>query len=727
MEIFHFDLLSGSWLAVGGAAILAALVGYIGYRRTMPQVSHLMRWTLTILRSTAIFVLLIVLFEPVLRFVLSSEERPKVVVLIDDSRSNGMHDVGRKRDEDTRSLAAIVANHLGDRAQIATFHGAVREVDVAWTPDSLTFAGLRTDLTSAIRWGGNRSVVDGASAIVMLTDGNHNTGDGPVYEASRAGVPIYVVGIGDTTPPKDISVVSMIAPPFAVVGTPSRISATVTSDGFQGRSVRIELLENNLVIASATLDELSRRDRRTIDMEWLPKAEGLQSIAIRAVPLDGEFTTANNRIAEGVMVRSNKRRLAVIAGAPSADVSFVVQALRARSEYEVTSFVMRPGGGFYEGNPTLAVLTEAEAIITIGFPSQGCPASVVDMVQTAVVKKGRSLLWIGGPSVDMTLLRGIDDALPFMVLSSRQREVQVTLHPREGAESDPVLRLRGDADDGKRWADVAPIYRPEMFVRPVDGARTVATMRVNNVAMDEPLMVVKEGTNFRSLALIGHGIYRWKLLSKGMADGRGETSAVDVLTEWLGNCVQWLAVKPEERRVRIRPLRQQYAAGEQVELSASVRDEADREVSDALVSVRYISAAGQKQTTMIPLGGGRYTANLGAIPPGTYTFDGEAQKGGTLLGRDSGRWTVGDVDVESRATTIDTLTISMIASRSRGAWRMSDKARELLSLLDNDARLAPSAVTRTTETALWAHPLLLMLAILLLSAEWFLRKRSALV
>lgn len=727
MEIFYFDLLTGSWLAVGGAAILAALVGYIGYRQTMPQVSNPMRWTLTILRSTAIFSLLVVLFEPVLRFVLSTEERPSVVVLVDDSRSNGMHDVGRKRDEETRTLAEAVAKHLGDRAQFATFHETVREVDAMWTPDSLTFAGLRTDISSAIRWGGNRSVVDGAAAIVMLTDGNHNSGDGPVYEASRAGVPVYVLGIGDTTPPKDISVVSMIVPPFAVVGTPSRISATISADGFQGGSVRVELLQNNVVIRSETINELGRRDRRTIDMEWLPKEEGQQSIAVRAVPLDGEFTKANNRIAEGVMVRSNKRRLTVIAGAPSADVSFIVQTLRTQPEYEITSFIMRPGGGFYEGNPTPAVLAESEAIITIGFPSQGCPASVVDMVNTAVVKKGRSLLWIGGPSVDVTLLRGIDDALPFMVLSSRQREVQVTIHPREGAESDPVLRLRGDADDAKRWADAAPIYRPEMFIRPVDGARTVATMRVNNVTMDEPLIVVREGDNFRSLALIGHGIFRWKLLSKGMADARGDATTVDVLTEWLSNSVQWLGVKPDERRVQIRPSRQQYAAGELVELSASVRDDANRDVNDATVSVRYTSTAGQKQIAMIPVGGGRYTAVLGALAPGTYSFDGSAVKGATLLGRDSGRWTVGDVDIESRATTIDTVTISMVASRSRGAWRMSDRVDELLAMLDNDARLAPSTVTRTTETALWAHPLLLMVAVLLFSAEWFLRKRSSLV
>jgi len=682
---------------------------------------------LTGLRATAIFILLLILFEPVVRFVRGAQERPSVVVLIDESRSAGLHDVGRKRDDDVRAVAALVARRLGAQAQFAIFDGSVREAGAEWSPDSLAFSGVRTDVTRALRWAGNKAVTDGIGAVLMITDGNHNTGESPVYEAGRAGLPVFVIGVGDTTPPKDVALSALIVPATAVVGSPIRVSATVSSIGFAEAPLRVELLQNDVVVASSVIEGLARRDRRAIDMEWTPQSEGLHAVGIRAVPLDGEFTKANNKVVDNVVVRSNKKRLAVIAGAPSADVSFILQVLRERAEFEVASYVMRPGGSFYEGPPTVAALSEAEAIITIGFPSVGCPAAVVDVVKTAVLKKGRSLLWIGGPAVDMTLLRGLDEVLPFMVLSSRPREVQVTVRTMPGAESDPILRLRGDADDAKRWADLSPIFRPEMFVRPVDDARVLASIRVNNVGMDEPLMIARQTGNVRSLALIGHGIFRWKLLSKGTADARGDDSAIDVLSQWMANGIQWLAVRPDEKRVRIRSTRQQYASGENVELVATVRDEAEREVTDAIVKVRYAVEGKRREAVLTSLGGGRYSVSLEVLPPGTYAFEGDAQRAGVMIGKDAGRFAVGDVDIEAMATTVDTVTIAMIASRSNAAWRMTDQANELLDVIERDARLATTAVTKTSETALWSNPLLLALAILLFSLEWFTRKRNALV
>lgn len=727
METFHFDLLAGTWMHVVGAGILSALIGYVGYRRTVPEVSRGNRTLMATLRSAAVFVLLLVLFEPVVRYVRSIQEQPDIVVLIDESRSSGLQDVGRNRKEDMKALATLVTQRLRNRAKVAVFHESVVEVADRWTPDSLRFQGSRTDISSALRWAGNRSLTDGAGAILLLTDGNHNTGDGPVFESARVGVPVYAIGVGDTTPPKDISVTALIGPPLAIVGVPSRITATLNAEGYQGESVQIELLQDNVVVSTSIIAGLQRRDRRTIDMEWTPSVEGTHSIAIRAVPLDREFTKDNNVVADDIVVRSNKRKLVVLAGAPSADVSFVSQTLRNRPEIDVQTFVMKPGGGFYESSPTLQDLTSSEAVITIGFPGVGCPASVIELVRTAVLTKGKPLLWIGGPNVDYNLVRRLDDVLPFMVLSVRPRETQVTMRPRGGAEINSLLKLSGTINDATTWSDAAPIFRQEMFVRPVDGAKVIATIGVNNVTMEEPLLLVREGASFRSMSLLGYGVYRWRLLNKGMSDARGDANAVDILSSWIDNSVQWLVVRPDDKRVRIRPTRRQFLSGESVELVATVRDESDQDASDAEVVLQYRTANGIMRVDMIPTGGGKYTATLGPMPSGTYTFDGYAKRAGVALGGDSGRWTVADVDVESLATTIDTTTLSMIAIRSKGVWGMYNQAARVLDALEQDPRLLPRVVSHTTETALWASPLLLGLSIVFFAMEWFIRKRRALV
>src|SRR5207244_9007968 len=51
------------------------------------------------------------------------------------------------------------------------------------------------------------------AGIVVLSDGGNNAGEDPVAAAGRAAerrVPVYTVGIGDPTPPRDLSVASLL-------------------------------------------------------------------------------------------------------------------------------------------------------------------------------------------------------------------------------------------------------------------------------------------------------------------------------------------------------------------------------------------------------------------------------------------------------------------------------------------------------------------------------------
>jgi hypothetical protein len=85
-------------------------------------------------------------------------------------------------------------------------------------PQSLQYKGDATDISQALRWANARSREENIRAVVMVTDGNFTTGNNPLYDAEQMGLPLYIVGVGDTTEPKDIAVQPIVTNEYGYVG-----------------------------------------------------------------------------------------------------------------------------------------------------------------------------------------------------------------------------------------------------------------------------------------------------------------------------------------------------------------------------------------------------------------------------------------------------------------------------------------------------------------------------
>ena len=76
--------------------LAAALLAFWVYHNTVPNVSRSKQALLTFLRSSSLFIILVLLFEPVLRNLTSTERKPVLAVLVDDSQSLTMHGLAEK-------------------------------------------------------------------------------------------------------------------------------------------------------------------------------------------------------------------------------------------------------------------------------------------------------------------------------------------------------------------------------------------------------------------------------------------------------------------------------------------------------------------------------------------------------------------------------------------------------------------------------------------------------
>jgi hypothetical protein len=723
MESLSLDLSGGPWYLYLLFAALSVLISAYLYRVTVPPVDARMRAVLIALRSIGLMALILLLYEPLARFRRSESVQPRIAVAIDMSRSMGMRDRTRDRLTELRAVSTAVTDRLSDMADVYVFDETIRTF--TGRTDTIKARGFRSDIGAAVRAVANAEADLEYGAMLLITDGNHNTGDQPLYAAERSGLAVYTLGIGDSVPPSDVRMASVTAPGIGVVNEPVIMTMEIEQTNISDRSAVVIISDNGSDIARLPLELRSSVQRYQLSHRWIPTVEGMHVVAARIESAGQEFTAKNNAAQTSVRVRKNKKRVVLFAGAPSPDVAFIKSAITQDPSLELVTFIHREGSTFYEGQPGPTSLADATAIILIGFPTAYTPKSIVDDI-AGRCRRGTSLFFIAAPSADYGKIAPLTDVLPFRVSSNRPIEVNVTTDVAPVATADPLMRLTSGDGDADLWNSLPPIYRTELFAEAVPGATVLSRIKVGTTSIDEPLIIKRDAGLTRSLAILGHGIYRWKLLAQGPAASRG-TSAVDVLQTFAGNSVKWLSVRDDERRVRIRSTHEAYVAGESIGFSATVMDESFSNVDDAQVRVVIEGGSAPRTIELAPSGSGRYGATIGTLAPGRYSYSGSAASTGQTIGRDQGTFVVSDVGLEEQTTTMNVSLLRLLAQRTGGRFASVDSVDALVDEMLRDPRLRPVVRTSERELALHHLPWIVSIALGAFALEWFLRKRKGLV
>jgi hypothetical protein len=718
-------LITGSWFFLIFLILVALGLALWTYSRTIPPISEKKRVLLITLRSIALALMLFALFEPIYSVVRSFMEEPKIAVLLDNSVSAGTKDASFSRDEQYReALAAAELNSIDNRAFL--FDATSKQIgDISF--DSLDFSGQTTDISRAIRGLNSLPEADNIRGVVLFTDGAFNSGNNPVFDAERLGKPIYVVGIGDTIEPNDIAVLSIITNEVAYIDNPVPINVNFKAVGFDGETIKLTISDNNQKIAEREIIIQKGREKYTESFEYTPSTEGIRKITASIAPFEREITDKNNAISEFIRVITNKRNIAVFAGAPSPDVTFIKQAFELEQGVELKEYIQKQGAEFYN-MPTAAELNAAEMIVMVGFPIQSTPKNVIDMILREL-ERGKPLMFVAGQQVDYNKVKDFQNYLPFVVVSSRPQEFLVLPDVKANALSSALMRINGNDEDLKLWNNLPPIYRTETFVRVKPESDVLSTMKINNAPLNDPLIVSRHFQNSKSVAVLGYGLYRWRLLGYAAELAKGRTDAIDIFGTFINNSFRWLSVGEQDRLVRVRSSRQTYNQTEVVELLGEVYDQSYTPITQAnlLVKLSGGDQDEQREVMLNSMGNGRYYATVAGLGSGDYSFNAEATYSGRKIGTDNGRFSIGEISLEYQNLKMNISLLQAIAERTGGKFYFPSQSGDLADDIKQHRGFVARDAISKSEIAVWNLAILLGIAILLLSIEWFIRKRSGMI
>ncbi len=382
------------------AVVVAIAAAVYFYRRAPEGLSRRMRGLLAALRGLALGLLVLILFQPVLRTPLPVTRDCFVAVLVDDSRSMGIEDADPGNPAGRKSRLQVVKELLGASAkpnpgagqEPATQGSAGRQagaVDVGGMLGELTDicpvllfgfsdqpkrikglhqitgTGDRTDLYSALRVVNTNLPGLPVVALVMLTDGADNAwlpaaslqgtgglagwqgGGSPAEMAAELGarnVPVYCVGFGDPQPPKDYEILYVQAPGEVRRNTSVEIHASVRSSGFtQPFNLILRGKDKVLDSVSVTPDPAMAIQRVRLSFRPDETDTGATRYSVEIPPGPDEVIVDNNRYDFVVKVIDKRLPVLYLEGSPREEYRFLRRALFRDKDFRIASILRVEG------------------------------------------------------------------------------------------------------------------------------------------------------------------------------------------------------------------------------------------------------------------------------------------------------------------------------------------------------------------------------------------------
>jgi hypothetical protein len=738
--------------------LLAVVFTLFIYRNTTPPVANWLRRSLATLRTFSLALALLLLFEPIFSLGWQRLQKPTVAILIDRSASMTLADSAIARAEVVRqTISSPWREELEKRAELAffSFSDGLRQLQLD-TLKQMRFNGDGTDIGKALAATKKLMAENHLSGAILLTDGAHNLGENPIRVAEQFGAPIIAVGIGSAQGTRDVLVSEVVTNEIAYAETQLPVEVTISSSGYAGQRARLRIFEET---AAMQQDKNAKKGSHPLAEQEIilpadntqmiarfnvvPRKVGLNRYVVQIDEFAGELTKENNRRSFYVRVLKSKLRLWILAGAPSADFSFLKRTLETDANFQLQSFVQRPDGNFYNNilaANLIAALAKTgpeegwaglDGMIMVDFPRRDSDRRLLEILSQQLAKNQKPLLFLHGPGVEVASLWQFRSLLPLAVAPALVPEQMIYLQPDLTGLSHPLTRFSQTPEDNRRlWEELPPIFCNVTNIQPLAGSQVLASIDLRRTDQTlegarqssqsrngMPLLLVQKSAARKTVAIFAYGLWRWHLLMQGI----GKTSvAYETL---IRNAVRWMVTREDAKLVRITSNKEIYRGGEAIELTAQIYHEDYRPREGAQVRVQLNGPQFSQDVLLQDVGDGLYRASLQVLSGGEYRFLGVAEHNGQKIGEDSGRFSVEPFSLEFLNTRLNEPLLRQMAQVSGGYYGPPDSLTNFIARLP----LSPVARRETFDLALWGRTPVLLVLLLVLGIEWFLRKRQGML
>ena len=356
-------------------------------------------------RIIIFFILGILLFNPVINFSDEKEKKLDWAIFIDNSASIKYHQ--------TPSINAVqlgiesLVNKLVEKDISYHLYQFADKIQKVNSPQ-LIGNGVTTNI--GIIPETIKQLENQIAGAVIISDGLITEGKDPIKDFQEFDFPIHTIGIGEGSELVDVTIESIDAPTVVLKSDWVDVNITIQSVGNIGDRLSVSLYNNRELQGSKHIRLMGMESKKEINFRFHPKKIGKQQYEVRISSVEDEIDIQNNRQKFSLLVLKDRYKVALLTGSPNKNTSVLKQKLKNNPRVELDHFIRITETRF---QPAIKTFWESpyELIIFDNYPIKPLSSNFVRILGKKLLSNQSALFLILGPNQTIVSFNGITSIL----------------------------------------------------------------------------------------------------------------------------------------------------------------------------------------------------------------------------------------------------------------------------------------------------------------------------
>ena len=585
-------------------------------------------------------------------------------------------------------------------AQVYTFDNTIHEYD----GQSFELDGAVTDISNVHNH--ILEAKDDLIGAIIISDGQITKGNTDQNQLNKINTPIYTIGVGDTIPMVDIAIKSVSAPTIAVKGEEMNIDVTIVSQGKMNDRINVMLYNGANLIGSKYIQLLGDGSLSKAKYRISSNTLGVNKYSVKASVLKDEININNNRLPFDVTILKDRYNIALITGAPNFNTGPIKKSIMDFPRASMDHYI-QIGDSF---TPSLSEFWSKpyELIILDNFPLKPVSKRWQRIFAKKLVSNKSSLFFIAGPNITS---KSAESLYPFLHVSNTRTSLKDNEKTNWYWSENSNYISQFDSylfNQSENIQNSFPPLTPKLIINPGDEVSTLALYD----KIYSPLLVFgeKEGLRSSLWTASDFSTLYYKLT---------ESSTADFSKILMGNIFSWLMRTSGENELYFRLNKNVFQQGEEIYISGTHAGFNENDIGNTVGYINLIQDNKIIKTYELNYSPTNelWEKRILAGKPGDYSYSIHMDIGENSF-EQNGHFAIDESQIELNNVSVNTTYLSLIADRSNGKYMPWKSRAELFQYLYDDVKNEMVLKTATFNE----NYIVLIVLILLLSCEWYIRR-----
>ncbi|GAA3970521.1 hypothetical protein GCM10022246_23840 [Pedobacter ginsengiterrae] len=677
-----------------GCLALGILYAFLLYRGNK-NLDKKLRYGLATIRIIAVTAIAWLLFAPLIKTLNYTLDKPVIIIGQDNSLSVGQVKAPGFNQNLYEQNLKTLQDKLSDKYEVKAYNFSDK------VNDGLDFKnqGKLSDASSFFQKIKDEYANRNVGAIILATDGIFNHGGNPLYSINQINTPVYTVALGDSIPKRDVLISNVNYNNIVYLDDDFTIEVQVQAFQSDRESTALTVNQNGAKVQQQSIAISGNSFVKTIPVKLHAGKVGIQKYTVQLTALQNEITTKNNSQTFYVEVIDGRQKVLLAAAAPHPDLAVLKEAVSLNKHYEAK---LALADDLNATDPS-----KFDLIVLYQLPD-------VQNISTAFLQKVKALkkpIWyVLGAQSNVNAFNQIQNQVNLGAANGSIQEVYPDF-------ANGFTSFNLSEEDKKRFSTFDPLLMPFGRLTVNASATPIFNQRIGKVSTSQPLLFFINDNGQKAGYLMGEGLWRWKLSE---AENESEQSS---LNDLISKTVQYLSVKDDKRRFKVFTSKSAYDENESIQFNGTLYNESYQAVNEPEVKLQVKNEAGKYFNYVFSKTETAYQLDAGTMAAGNYSYTASTSLGGKKFTA-SGSFYVNALIAEYQQTTANHQLLNTISKQSNGKLFMpADLLKIADEILKNENIKTISYEDRKYDELInmkWLFGLILIL----LTTEWFLRKRN---